>query len=427
MTKQNPGKSDLSVGFGKSDITPSIPFPMAGIIDRKGRFADKAHSPLFARALAFSDNEKVVLVVSADLLLITNELRREVWKRLSAQNISFEGMMISATHTHSAPGGFWNTRSAKSFMGDYNKETFELIAGGICKAACMAVKDLQDARIYFGETQTQGLNYNRRHKDGPIDRTLGLLTIKRKTKDIQVAFFGAHPVVTAFREYNTASADYPGEVVKSMEANGDHGMFMVGPVGGVNVLFPEGPMELDVHYSLLNRLLMEQIEIAKSNQTSIKGHDVAFAFSEVDINLTLPKLLPDYKFWLDILLLPLRLWINNFGKKGMGDKMTVRIPVVRVGELIFTGFPADNGAGVGLEARRIIAKKGYKTAVAASQTDGYAGYVHMPPEYQQLETQDKGALWMSIYENGLGFGGRKVGEKFIQAFKTALDKVKDSD
>ncbi len=306
-------KGTILAGFGIAGITPDMPFPLGGMNDKKNRLADKVRDRLFARALAFSDGEKTGIIVSIDIVLIHDELREKVWQTLTKMGISFSGIIISATHTHSGPGGYWARKSAKYAMGKYRQDIFDLIADGACDAAAKAVKDLEPAKLSFGETETEGLNYNRRHKDGPIDRTMGLLSIEREGKNIEAVFFGAHPVVTAFREYHTASADYPGDIIKSLEEKGVHGMFMVGPVGGVNALFPEGPMDLEYHLALLNRLLMEQVNIARGKQSRVKGNDVAFSYAESNLSLTMPKLFPIKKWWGDILLLPLRIWLYRFG------------------------------------------------------------------------------------------------------------------
>lgn len=413
----------IRVGFGKRDITPPLPFPMGGMADRRERLADRVRDPLTARALAFSDGRRTAVLVSADLLLFVTPLRDAVEKRLRETGAKFDGLMLSATHSHSATGGFWNSPSAPLYLGRYRQAIFDQLAENIAAAAAEAIADLRPAGLSFGETQTTYLNYNRRQKDGPIDRTLGVLSIQRRDDVIRALFFGAHPVVVAFREYNTASADYPGEMVKLFEAEGEKAIFVVGPVGGVNVFFPEGPLPVDVHLALLARLMREEVGRALAQQTPVPPGEVRFSRGEFSLSVIAPRLLPDRLEWLDGALLPLRLWVRRFGRRGIDGAHLTRVPVLRVGELIFTGFPADLGAGVGLAVRRLIAERDLRTAVVASQTDDYVGYVHPPEQYQQLETKDKSAMWMGIYENAMAFGGRQVGAEMIEAFRRALAEV----
>ncbi len=425
-TKKSTTKSPVQAGFGIKDITPPLPFPMGGMAGKEERLADKIRDPLYARALAFSDGKKVAAIVSTDLLLTTVPLRTAVEKAVAEAGTNIDGLMISATHTHSACGGYWDTLSAPLFLGKYRQAIFDGLVEGIASAVVEAVNDLHDAEFSFGSVQTQGLNYNRRHKDAPIDRSMGVLKIKRPTKDITVMTFGAHPVTVAFRQYATASADYPGELIKSVEAGGDHGMFIVGPVGAVNVLFPEGPMDIEVHLNLLTRLLREQVDAALKEAEPVEANDVAFATGETSVEITLPRLFNEQRAWLDVLALPLRLWVRRFGARGLGGRHRTRVPVIRVGEMIFTGFPSDMGPGVGFAARKLVDEAGLKTFSTASQTDDYVGYVHMPEDYKLLEWEDKDARWMCIYENAMAFGGRNMGVKLVDAFKDALAGVAKS-
>jgi hypothetical protein len=414
----------LGVGFGKQNITPALPFPLAGIADKKPRLAERVRDPLFARALAFHDGRTTAIVVSVDLLLIYADLRAAIEQRARALGAAFDGLMISATHTHSSLGGYWGLPSAKLFLGEYRQDIYDALVENIARAAAAAVADLQPAELRFGETQPQYLNYNRRHKDGAIDRNLGVLAIERPGgKPIRAVFFGAHPVAAAFRELNTASADYPGALIKRIEADGAEGIFVVGPVGGVNVLFPEGPLDMDVHLELLGRLFYEQVEKALAAATPVQGDDVAFAAAETKVNVDLVRFFPDRLAWADSLALPLRLWVRRFGRRGGVDGRLTRVPVVRVGDVVFCGFPADLGASVSLAARRLIAERGWRTAVAASQTDDYVGYVHLPAEYDLFSTADKPAMWMLVYENAMAFAGRHMGEELLAALDSALVKA----
>ncbi|NLH47414.1 MAG: hypothetical protein GX444_02310 [Myxococcales bacterium] len=412
---------NLLVGFAKRDLTPPLPFPLAGMATKQERLAERVRDPLYARAMAFGNGRRTVLVIAGDLLMITAPLREAVERRLAERQVQYAGLMLSATHSHSSTGGYWDAPSARLFMGAYRPEIFTRLAEGIAAAAEAAVDDLRPASLDYGETQTSYLNYNRRFKEGAIDRTLGVLTVRREDDTLRVLTFGAHPVVVGFRDYHAASADYPGELLKTFA--GEDGLFLVGPVGGVNVLYPEGPLDGDVHLHLLARLLREEADKAIAVAQPVHGDAVAFAAGEMTVRIVAPPLLPDRLRWLDAALYPVRLYVRHFGRGGLRDGMPARVPVVRVGDLVFTGFPADLGASVGLAARVKIAARGLRPAAVASHTDDYVGYVHLPEDYQQFASADKGEMWMNIYENAMGFGGRHVGIELLDAFEGALAEV----
>jgi len=426
-TKKSAKKPALRVGFGLADVTPPLPFPMAGYVHKQERLAVEVRDPLTARAVAFSDGKKTAVVASVDLLLISIPLREGVRARLVERGVKIDGLLLSATHTHSSTGAFVDRPSTKPFMGVYRPAIFEQLVAGITDAVAEAVADLQAATLTFGQTQTTNLNWNRRHKDGPVDRAMMLLTAKRKGPDVHVISFGAHPVVVAEREHYAASADYPAELCKTFENRGDRAMFVVGPVGGVNVLFPEGPMDLDVHMELLLRLMREQMADAAKAAKPVKlGKGVSFGLGQTRLSIATPALFPPRLAWLDALAMPLRLYVRRFASRSVSEDGLTEVPVVRVGDVVYTGYPADLGAGVGLATRRIIEEAGLHVGAVASQTGDYVGYVHMPDDYERYENEDKVARWLTIYENAMAFTGRDTGlnllEGFKRAFAAALEK-----
>ncbi len=424
MARSRLNSSTVQVGFAQCDITPALPFPLAGYGHREERLARSVRDPLTARAAAFADGRHTALVVTTDLLLISVPLREAVADGLRRAGVSFDGLLLTATHTHSSTGGYVDRPSAKLFLGRYREAIFHGIVAGIVEAATAAVADLAPAVLTIGTAEPQHLNWNRRHKEGPVDRTLSVVTARRGRRTLRIISFGAHPVVVAERDHHVASACWPGELCKTFEAQGDQAMFVVGPVGGVNVFFPEGPLPLEVHLALLTRLLREEADraLAAAEPVDLRG-GVAFGLGEMPVAVVAPRLFPDHKAWLDLVAMPLRLYARHFGRGALLEGEYTQVPIVRVGELIFTGFPADLGAGVGLAARTLIAGAGLRTAVVASQTGDYIGYVHLPDDYERYEEKDKVARGMTIYENALGLTGRDTGLRLLEAFRRGLASV----
>ncbi len=422
--KKSVAKAPLRVGYARRDITPSLPFPLAGYATRTERLADTVRDPLTARAAVFSAGGKQAALVSVDLLLVSLPLRDGVARAVRDAGVNLDGLLLSATHTHSAAGGFVQSDSARLFMGGYRPALLAELTEKIAGAVIAAAGDLQPATLRHGTTETVGLNWNRRHPDGPVDRRMTVTTVQRGKKNLRLISFGAHPVIVSERAYNTASACWPGELTESLEAEGDDAMFVVGPVGGVNVLFPEGPMELDVHLALVNRLMREQVDRAIAHDEPLTDEPiVAFAEADVPLQVVLPRLLPVRLAWLDAALTPLRMYARHFGRGTMPDRVGTYVPVLRVGQVIFTGFPADLGAGVGLAVRRSIEQHGYRAGAVASQTGDYVGYVHLPEDYERLPQGDRDALQLTVYENAMAFFGRDTGLKLLDGFKQALAAV----
>lgn len=138
----NPEKYPISVNGGMAD-----------------RLAKSAADPLHARCLVLDDGENKLAIVVCDSCMIPREITDEA-KRLAHQatGIAPQRIVISATHTHSAPTLGHVFQSAPD--PDYAQLVPKLIAKGIEKAHA----NLQPAKIGWGVGTNQDQVYNRRWK-----------------------------------------------------------------------------------------------------------------------------------------------------------------------------------------------------------------------------------------------------------------------
>ncbi len=94
---------DLVAGASVVDITPrTLPIITSGMWTEN--LAEKVNDPLHARCLVLDDGETTIAVVVVDSLMLSRELLDEAKETASKlTGIPTEHMLISATHTHSAP------------------------------------------------------------------------------------------------------------------------------------------------------------------------------------------------------------------------------------------------------------------------------------------------------------------------------------
>lgn len=72
-----------------------------------------------------------------------------------------DNVMISATHTHSAPGGYlMHTLFDISTFG-FCKQTFDAITSGIVKSISKAHQNLQKGKLYLTKGEVLNVNINR--------------------------------------------------------------------------------------------------------------------------------------------------------------------------------------------------------------------------------------------------------------------------
>src|SRR4051794_30430162 len=92
------------VGFAKKVITPPMGVALAGYGLRPERVAGAVLDDLYARALILDDGARRGALVSLDVIAIDSGIVGFIRRRVAEQTqLPAENILISATHTHSAP------------------------------------------------------------------------------------------------------------------------------------------------------------------------------------------------------------------------------------------------------------------------------------------------------------------------------------
>lgn len=103
LLNARPSLAEFRAGAAAVDVTPQE-FPVIVVGSMLSRTATEVHSPLFAKAIVLDDGETRLAIVVVDTCAMPRSLLDEV-KATAAKStgIAAENMLISATHTHSAP------------------------------------------------------------------------------------------------------------------------------------------------------------------------------------------------------------------------------------------------------------------------------------------------------------------------------------
>ena len=119
----------LQVGFGKEKITPSHQVQISS------RLSNGYKEYLYTTCIALTDaSGNTVLIYTQDLQQVTPSFAEPARKQVSeATGVPVENIMISATHTHSAPGSNVNNKGIAEYKEIYLK--------GMVKAAQTAMAD----------------------------------------------------------------------------------------------------------------------------------------------------------------------------------------------------------------------------------------------------------------------------------------------
>ena len=178
----------LLVGVGRADITPPTGYYLMGWV-RSDAVARGQHTRLFARAIVLDHGPQKVALVAADLGAIAGGLVTEVASRLRSRGFSERNILVSASHTHGGPGGFFNystynttfmtagTPTDQNVAGTADPQLYTFLVNRFVEAIRRADDDLAPGRLGWGSFDLLGVTQNRSLEahlaNHGIDQTFG--------------------------------------------------------------------------------------------------------------------------------------------------------------------------------------------------------------------------------------------------------------
>ncbi len=168
----------LRAGVGKADVTPRTGCYLGGWT-RADRVAKGQHTRLHSRALVLQRNGRKVALVQLDLFMVPGGMVQQLGQILSERGFSERNILISASHTHSGPGGYatfptLNTAAPSiqtatdplSFVRLLHPEAadrqlYTFLINQIATAIRRADDDLSPAAAGWGSSRILGLTRNR--------------------------------------------------------------------------------------------------------------------------------------------------------------------------------------------------------------------------------------------------------------------------
>jgi neutral ceramidase len=209
------------IGIGKADITgPSVGLAFMGMSNplQTGR---GIHSRLFSRAFVVEDRDtqKFLAIVVPDLglcslavkLAVASRLKGDLAFRVNGHGAFDESnVLITATHTHSGPGGYSDYLIYNAAMRGFSPKNFECIVQGIVQSIRAAFINRQEGRIFMSRGDVEDCGKIRSmpaylknapelqgadpEDDTPLYREMTLLKFVPNRGPIGVlSWYGVHP------------------------------------------------------------------------------------------------------------------------------------------------------------------------------------------------------------------------------------------
>jgi len=413
----------LRAGAFAMDVTPTK-FPISANGGMSDRLATKANDPLHARCLVLDDGTTKLAIVVVDSCMLPRELIDEAKKLASEKTgIPTANMLVSATHTHSAP------TSTGVFQSEPDVEYVRFLTGKIAEGIVAAHGRLQPAEAGWGAVAEPSQLFNRRwmmkpgtilkdpfggttdrvkmnpghqnanlvEQSGSVDPDVSILSLRTPGgKPIALlANYSLHYV----GDLPALSADYFGvfaeriatKLVKPDQSPMFVGILSNGTSGDVNnVDFKNAAVKTQPGEKCRNVAEVVAAAAKKANDAAKFRSDVSLAAAEREIELKVRKPSANEIDRANemlgrvvgnrVLTAPEEVYAREtilIAK--YPDTVKLKLQAFRIGELGIVAIPCETFTEIGLE---IKAKSPLKQTFTIELANGYNGYLPTPAQHE---------------------------------------------
>jgi neutral ceramidase len=244
-------------------------------------------TPLYSRSLCIEDTSTSLRVffVNVEMCFITSHLKRTVVAKLNQINpgkYSGENILITAQHTHSAPGGYANYPLYNFSIPGFRQTIFDAYLNAIVDSILESQKNLESAKIKLGIGEFEpemevGFNrslkaYNQNKDVEPLSPTHTYKAMDRKMKLLKfesesgeelgaLSFFGVHTTSVGNRVLKICSDNkgYASQYMEDEMGGGFSAIFAQGIAGDISPNFhgkgkrwPKGKFKDDIKSAEFN-------------------------------------------------------------------------------------------------------------------------------------------------------------------------------
>lgn len=239
--------SGLYLGIARTDITPPLGSRLFGYND--STFADGVHDRLHATAMYFVSDETKVMLINATVCEVQTALSYRIRTKVAeAIKLPVDAVILSTTHTHSAP-----TVMTMTGWGDIDYEYVDTIfEPQILAAALEAVKAPVPVTMGVAAgTSLVGINRRQLNANntislgqnpwGPFNPEMTVVSFKNESGAVvaNMIHYGAH--ATSAGRCTRVSRDWPGIMTDRLEKiSGGLTVFLQGAAGDVGPRLSNG-------------------------------------------------------------------------------------------------------------------------------------------------------------------------------------------
>ena len=417
--------ASLSAGAAKSVITPWLGTSLAGSM--RDKRATHIHDELHARCLVLDDGTTKLVLVVVDNCLVPREIFDTAKARLlDLTGIPTENMLMSATHTHTAP------TVTPVFQSPPNSDYLEFLTSRIVDGVRRALNNLEPAQIGWAVGEEPDQVFNRRwhlspdvelvnplgfrdkvrmnppaasaqllRPAGPIDPQVPVVSVQSSEgRPISIlANYALHYVggtggghVSA--DYFAMFADRIQELIGADRLEPPFvGIMSNGTSGDINNIDFTKKRERQAPYEQMRQVASDVADAAFAVYPGIKyDSKMTLASAQKEITLGVRKPAPaEIKRAEDILEAARKAGRTDFAARDeiyaqetldmslYPDEVEILVQAFRIGDLAIVALPTETFVEIGLELKK---RSPFKTTFIIELANGYNGYLPTPEQHE---------------------------------------------
>ena len=382
------------MGICVGSISPSIGVELCGYGYYLERRNKGVHDDLKVRCLHIVSPEEHIILVNADLLGFSEKViertRREISEKL---DVPAENIIFTATHTHSGPAV-----PSLEASGEVDETYIDFLIRKVCEV-CTSPPSMSAVKIGVGEGALHGIAYNRVFKDGPIDRSVRVVSFKGDSSFHVVLFnYSCHAVTIDVRTEDAryVSADWPGYAMRQIDREFScTSLFLQGTCGDIDPLIAWHRMGFEAAEKVGFKVGKRVIDIVKK----VSYQDISnFSFSRRIVSLSYQKINAEYLVTDAIDFLKEiekeddsnirrkirfeRIYLSSMLKKldALPKALNVEFYGLRFNDVAMLFLPGEISVEIGLE---IMENSPFSHTLVVGYSGAYIGYIPIKREYEK--------------------------------------------
>jgi hypothetical protein len=439
MLKSGP----LKAGVAEIDLKPPL-----GLATGDGAPVAKGYlTPLYVKALAFSNGNDEAAIVALDMLGIDRPDAMRAARLVEERcGIPAHGIVMTCSHTHVAPSMLPTLHTYRTtFNPDFDaaamqreRDWVDHVVDTIAEAVCQAKANAQDASVGATTANLPWLVFNRRRQtrdfgvwthwmripenqahdvEGPIDPEFGLLVVR----DAQHKPMALVWNFTGHNSFNFGDK-YSGDLAYTVQAAlderiGEHlpCLYAPGCSGNTNYFDYQKPEGLTkATAGVADAIMAIYRECPARPIVKLGSRQAELAMAQRDVT---------QYWWKDDIDVKYPGW-HDYGPKEVerfraeiaeNETYPVDITALRIGEAAFIGLPMEAFVEFGL---MIKAGSPFKRTFVASYANGYAGYVTT----REAFTGGSYEVWPTLNARVGREGGYLMVEKTVELLNELADE-----